>query len=129
MDRTSISSRAARWAANHRRAAILGWIAFVVAAFMIGGAVGTETIADEDLGNGDSRQADQIVADAGYPEDDYESVLVQSKAGATTDDSQFQAAISDTEQRLARVAHVAEIRVTAEGQPLGPDLRRSAVRR
>ena len=78
MDRTSIASRAARWAANHRRAAILGWIAFVVAAFMIGGAVGTQTIADEDLGNGDSRTADQIVADAGYPEDDGESVLVQS---------------------------------------------------
>ncbi len=109
MDRTSISSRVAQWAANHRRAAILGWIAFVVAAFMIGGAVGTQTIADEDLGNGDSRKADQIIADAGYPEDDYESVLVQSKDGATTDDSQFRAAISDTEQRLAQVAHVAEI--------------------
>ena len=116
MDRTSISSRAARWAANHRRAAILGWIAFVVAAFMIGGAVGTQTIADEDLGNGDSRQADQIVADAGYPEDDYESVLVQSKSGATTNDSQFQAAISDTEQRLAQVAHVADIESPLKAQ-------------
>ena len=116
MDRTSISSRAARWAANHRRDAILGWIAFVVAAFMIGGAVGTETIADEDLGNGDSRQADQIVADAGYPEDDYESVLVQSKSGATTEDSQFQAAISDTEQRLAQVAHVADIESPLKAQ-------------
>ena len=45
MDRTSISSRAAQWAANHRRAAILGWIAFVAIAFLIGGAVGTKTIA------------------------------------------------------------------------------------
>ena len=117
MDRTSISSRAARWAANPtaapRSSAGLhsSW-----RRFMIGGAVGTETIADEDLGNGDSRQADQIVADAGYPEDDYESVLVQSKSGATTDDSQFQAAISDTEQRLAQVAHVADIESPLKAQ-------------
>ena len=109
MDRTSISSRAAQWAANHRRAAILGWIAFVAIAFLIGGAVGTKTIAEEDLGNGDSRQAEQIIANAGYPKDDYESVLVQGEDGQTTTDPQFRAAISDTERRLSRVAHVSGI--------------------
>jgi RND superfamily putative drug exporter len=109
MDRTSISSRAAHWAANHRRAAILGWIAFVAIAFLIGGAVGTKTIADEDLGNGDSRRGEQIIADAGFPDDDYESVLVQSKNGQSTDDQRFRAAISDTEQRLSQVAHVADV--------------------
>ena len=124
MDRTSISSRAAQWAANHRRAAILGWIAFVAIAFLIGGAVGTKTIADEDLGNGESRQAEQIIADAGYPEDDYESVLVQGKDGQTTTDPQFRAAISDTERRLSRVAHVSGIESPLEGEQRGPGLRR-----
>ncbi len=109
MDRTSISSRAARWAAEHRRAAILGWIAFVAVAFLIGGAVGTKTIADEDLGNGDSRSAEQVIADAGFPDDDSESVLIQGRDGQTVDDPAFQAAVSDTEQRLARTAHVAAV--------------------
>ena len=108
MDRTSISSRAAHWAAKHRRAAILGWIAFVAVAFLIGGSVGTKTIADEDLGNGDSRTGEQIIADAGFPDDDSESVLVQGENGQTIDDPQFRAAIGDVEQRLAQVAHVAE---------------------
>jgi len=109
MDRTSISSRAARWAADHRRAAILGWIAFVAVAFLIGGAVGTQTIADEDLGNGDSRKAEQIIADAGFPDDDSESVMVQGRNDQAAGDAEFRAAVRDTEQRLAQVAHVTEI--------------------
>ena len=61
MSRTSIASRAARWSAKHRRIAILGWIAFVVLSVVIGGKVGRE-IAEEDLGNGESRQGEQILA-------------------------------------------------------------------
>jgi uncharacterized membrane protein YdfJ with MMPL/SSD domain len=116
MDRRSISSRAARWAAHHRRTAILGWLAFVAIAVVVGGMVGTKTIADEDLGNGESRTADQIVAGAGYPEDDYEAVLVQSGSGLTATDPEFRSAVRDTEQRLSETKHVADIRspLTAE---------------
>ena len=67
MQRTNLTSRAARWSAKHRRIAILGWIAFVVLSLAVGSFVGTKTIADEDLGNGDSRTGDRIVADAGFP--------------------------------------------------------------
>ena len=79
MNRTNIASRAARWSARHRRAAILGWIAFVVLSLGIGGAVGTQNIADEDQGNGDSRTADRILADAGFPDDASEQVFIQSR--------------------------------------------------
>jgi len=115
MDRTSISSRAAHWAANHRRTAILGWIAFVVVAFLIGGAVGTKTIAEEDLGNGDSRRGEQIIADAGFPDDDSESVIVQGRDDESAGNASFRAAVEATEQRLAQVAHV-----TAIESPLKP---------
>ena len=46
----------------------------------IGSAVGTQNIADEDLGNGDSRTAERILADAGFPDDASEQVLIQSPA-------------------------------------------------
>ena len=39
----NIAARAGRWSARHRKTAILGWITFVVLAFMIGGKVGTES--------------------------------------------------------------------------------------
>ena len=52
-----LAARAAHWSAGHRKTAIFGWLAFVVIAFVIGGAVGTKIIADEDIGNGSSKVA------------------------------------------------------------------------
>ena len=40
----NIAARAGRWSAAHRKTAIFGWLAFVIAAFAIGGAVGTKHI-------------------------------------------------------------------------------------
>ena len=55
---TNIAARMGRWSAKHRKTAIFGWLAFVVIAFVLGGAIGTKTLADEDTGNGESRLAD-----------------------------------------------------------------------
>jgi RND superfamily putative drug exporter len=115
MDRTGIASRAARWSAKHRRAAILGWIAFVVVSFGLGGMAGTQLIADEDLGNGESRQGEQILADAGFPETADEEVMIQSRGDMRAGDPEFDAAIRDVEARLSQVAHV-----TAIKSPLAP---------
>jgi uncharacterized membrane protein YdfJ with MMPL/SSD domain len=119
MDRTSITSRAARWSSQHRRAAILGWIAFVVVSFVIGGMVGTMQLADEDLGNGESRQGERILADAGFPDDDSESVLVQGRGGITAADPAFRAAVRDTERRLSQVPHVAAIKSPLKAKNAG----------
>ena len=51
----NLASRAARWSAGHRKTAISGWLAFVIVSVFIAGAVGQQTIADEDYGNGESR--------------------------------------------------------------------------
>ena len=79
MQRTGIASRAAHWSAKHRKAAILGWIAFVIAAMAVGNLTGTKFLADEDMGNGDSRTGEQIIAGAGFPEDASEKVLIQAE--------------------------------------------------
>ena len=109
MNRRSISSRAAQWSATHRRTAILGWIALVVISLALGSVVGTKNIADEDLGNGDSREGERVLANAGFPEDDSELVLIQGSGDLNVDDPEFRAAVADVEGRLAHVAHVAEI--------------------
>jgi uncharacterized membrane protein YdfJ with MMPL/SSD domain len=114
MNRTNIASRAASWSARHRRPAILGWIAFVVLSLGIGSAIGTQNIADEDQGTGDSRTADRIVADAGFPDDASEQVFIQSRGDLNAGDPEFRAAIGDVESRLANVPHVAEVKSPLE---------------
>ena len=109
MSRTSISSRAARWSSQNRGKAFFGWIAFVVVAMALGSFVGTKNIADEDIGNGDSRTAEQLLADSGLPDDTTEQVIVQSESGQTVDDASFRAAIGDVEHRLADVKHVNQV--------------------
>src|SRR6201985_329700 len=49
-----LAGRAGRWSAGHRKTAIWGWIAFVVAALVIGSALGTKTL---DNGGGDGQAA------------------------------------------------------------------------
>jgi len=109
MQRTGIASRAAHWSAKHRKAAIFGWIAFVFVAMALGNLTGTKTLADEDMGNGDSRTAERIIAGAGFPEDASEKVLIQAENGQKATDPEFTAAVRDLQQRLADVPHVAQL--------------------
>ena len=52
--RHNLAARAGRWSAQHRKQAILGWLAFVIIATIAGGAVGQQQLAREDSGNGGS---------------------------------------------------------------------------
>ena len=78
MPAKNFAARAGRWSAAHRKTAIFGWLAFVIVAFVIGGKVGTQTLAEKDLGVGDSGRATKIV-DKAFPEVAGEQVFVQSK--------------------------------------------------
>ena len=57
----TIAARMGRWSASHRKTAILGWLAFVVAAAVIGGAVGMQKLDQDELGIGESGRAQEIV--------------------------------------------------------------------
>ncbi len=103
----NIAARAGRWSAQHRKTAILGWIAFVILAFVVGGKVGTNLLTDAQSGVGESGKASRIVADA-YPDKVGEVVLVQSKS-LKTGDPRFRAVVDDVTQRLDGVAGVTAI--------------------
>jgi RND superfamily putative drug exporter len=109
--RPNLAQRAGRWSAEHRRIAILGWLALVIASLLIGGAVGTKHLAREDLGSGESRHADQILAHAGFNKLASEEVLIQSQApGLTANDLAFRAGIDDVVVQLRRFPTVTDIR-------------------
>ena len=66
MQTDTFAARAGRWSARHRKKAIFGWLAFVVVAFVIGGAIGTKKPNGND-NTGQSAKAEKILDDA-YPD-------------------------------------------------------------
>jgi uncharacterized membrane protein YdfJ with MMPL/SSD domain len=108
--RRNLAARAGHWSARHRKLAIGGWLAFVVIAFVLGGAIGTKELADEDTGNGSSRTADAAVSRADFPEKADEQVLVQGRKGTVTvDDAAFQAGVKDVVKKIDGAPNTNEV--------------------
>ncbi len=117
----SLAARMGRWSAAHRKTAIVGWLAFVIVSFAIGGMTGTKQIDQNDANVGESRMADKIIDEAGFVVDDKgetvrtveEMVLLQSKT-LTVKDAAFRAAVKDAQTTLAAYPEVTKMR-----SPLG----------
>ncbi len=110
MPKRNIAARAGRWSALHRKTAIGGWLAFVVIAFVLGGAIGTKELADEDTGNGSSRTADAAINRADFPEKADEQVLVQARGGKlTVDDAAFKAGVDEVVTQLEGAPNTADV--------------------
>jgi uncharacterized membrane protein YdfJ with MMPL/SSD domain len=108
MQRSNVAARAGKWSAQHRRAAILGWLAFVVAAVALGGAIGTKHISQDNNGSGESGRAQRVLHDQ-FPQPAGEQVLIQSRT-MTVGDPAFRSAIQDVVGRLSGLSTVAHLR-------------------
>ncbi|MET0729561.1 MAG: MMPL family transporter, partial [Solirubrobacterales bacterium] len=108
MQTRNTAARAGRWSAQHRRKAIFGWLAFVLVSVVLGGALGMKEIASEDLGDGESKRADQTLAD-GFPDRASEEVFVQGRGDIKADDPRFTAAVEDVVRALAGFETVRDI--------------------
>jgi uncharacterized membrane protein YdfJ with MMPL/SSD domain len=104
----NLAARAGRWSAEHRKKAILGWLAFVILAVFIGGSVGTRTLSDEEYGVGESGRADKAVGNH-FPDKESESVLVQSQAGAGNRGPEFREVVGTVVARLEATKHVRNV--------------------
>src|SRR3954470_23283 len=107
----NLAARAGHWSARHRRIAVLGWLAFVVIAFVLGGAIGTQSLKDEDSGNGESQVADGAIAHADFPKKADEQVLItpRPKGRLTVTDPGFKAGVDDVVASLKRAPHVTNV--------------------
>jgi uncharacterized membrane protein YdfJ with MMPL/SSD domain len=107
---TNIAARMGRWSAKHRKTAIFGWLAFVIASFVIGSAVGLQTIDETDFNVGEARRGDHIIRDGGFKLDEQsEYVLVQS-ASKTADDPAFRAVVGEAVAALDSFPQVTKLR-------------------
>ena len=107
----NFAARMGRWSAHHRKTAIFGWLAFVVASVLIGGAVGTTFLEPSETTVGEASRADKLISDAGFNRDDEQAefVLIQSKT-LTTKDPAFEAAIRDATKTLDAFPQVRKLR-------------------
>ncbi|HEV7772524.1 MAG TPA: MMPL family transporter [Conexibacter sp.] len=98
MTSNNFAARAGRWSARHRKAAVLGWIAFVLTAFALGNIVVGTSSSSDDNGPGESGRAERILSGA-FPDHATETVLVSSRAARASDPA-FRAAVGDVVQRM-----------------------------
>ena len=128
----NLAARAGRWSAQHRKKAVFGWLAFVIAATLIGGSLGTKTIPSDEEGlAGDAKRAHEIVKDT-FPQAAGEQVFIQSKTAARQTPA-YRAAVKDVEQRLAAQKNVTNIQspyakenagqISRDGHSVARDLR------
>src|SRR3954463_14202550 len=110
LPKRNLAARAGHWSAKHRKIAIGGWLAFVVIAFVLGGAIGTNTLSDDDSGNGQSRVADKAITKADFPDKADEQVLVQSRDGKlTASDPKFKTAVAGVVTELKSAKDVIDV--------------------
>jgi RND superfamily putative drug exporter len=106
----NLAARAGAWSAQHRKKAILGWIAFVILATIAGGLTGQNQLTDAETSNGQSTAAEKAIAAAGFPDDSGEQVLVQGRGSLRSDDPAFAAAVRDVTRRLEAARYVEDVR-------------------
>jgi len=114
---TSVAARIGGWSARHRKIAILGWFAFVAAAVVLGGMLGTEKLDPTASTVGESGRADQALADR-YQKPLTERVLVQH-ARLTVDDPPFEAVVSNVAHRVSAFDTVRSVRSPLDEQNRG----------
>ena len=106
----NIAARMGRWSAAHRKAAVFGWLAFVVAALALGHVVGTRQIDEQNANVGQSHRADRLLRQAGFQTDPQtEIVLVQSRS-LTAGDPAFRAAVGDVVRTVGKFEMIANLR-------------------
>jgi RND superfamily putative drug exporter len=89
---TNVAARMGRWSASHRKTAIFGWLAFVVVAVVVGGAIGTQRLDPDELGTGESGRAQQLVDNGAFRDSADESVFMSSERH-TASDPEFRAVV------------------------------------
>jgi uncharacterized membrane protein YdfJ with MMPL/SSD domain len=110
--RLNPAARAGRWSAAHWKTATFGWLAFVIAAIVIGGAVGTKQLDDNDAVPGESGRMEQILEE-NFKRPAGETVLIQSRT-LRADSPAFKAAVQDVTGRVSSIRDVTNVRSPLE---------------
>src|ERR671934_2473785 len=91
----NIAARMGRWSASHWKTAVFGWLAFVAAALVLGQAIGTKQIDQNDANVGQAHRADHILRDAGFQADPQTEIVLVQSATHRAGDPAFRRVVND----------------------------------
>ena len=105
----NLTARIGRWSTQHRKTAIFGWLAFVLASVVIGMNLMPQKEIDPQTagGPGESGQAAEAL-DGAFDEASTEQVLIQS-TDLNADSTEFKSAVTDVTDRLRETEGVDSI--------------------
>ena len=109
--RLTLAARIGRWSATHRKLAIWGWLALVVALFMLvmnARVIETQRLTAAEQVAGEAGEAEGALKDAGLKPTE-EIVLIENES-LTVEDPAFAAVIAETERALKGTEHVVNVR-------------------
>jgi RND superfamily putative drug exporter len=115
MKRHNFAARAGRWSAEHWKAAVAIWVAFVAVAIGLGMTVGTHTLSISEQATGEAARAEQLLSRAGFDTPAAESVIVHSET-RTVADPAFRATVQRVLAKLRTMPQVTKLRTGAGGQ-------------
>ncbi|MEV5570347.1 MMPL family transporter [Spirillospora sp. NPDC052269] len=107
----NVAERLGYWSAHHRTIAIVGWLAFVVLASVLGGMSGTEKLKNYEQGVGSSARAEKILSDAGENDPATEMVLLHSD-----DSGRLTKAVADVRARVQASGQITGLKPTLTGK-------------
>jgi uncharacterized membrane protein YdfJ with MMPL/SSD domain len=103
----NLAARMARWSAHHRKIAIFGWLALVVALFAVSFVSPMKTIVFETAGPGESGRGDAIIYED-FKQPAGESVLIQHET-LTATSPQFKAVVASVIAGVSGLDAVAKV--------------------
>ncbi|MGY1696331.1 MMPL family transporter [Geodermatophilus sp. SYSU D00814] len=121
----NLAGRVGRWSARHRRTAVLGWLAFVALALLVGQLVPQGELTPAEQSVGAPAEARQILDASGWEEPAAEMVLVQREPGV--DEAAATAALTDVVETLRRTPEATDVLSPLDGAPLRSADGRSAL--
>jgi RND superfamily putative drug exporter len=103
-------ARLARWATQHRRTVVLGWVAVLVIALGISNAVGTNYTTNFSLGGTESQRAtDLLKRDFPAQAGDEDAIVLHARQGKVTDAAVRQR-VEPVLGKVAKLPHVTGVR-------------------
>jgi RND superfamily putative drug exporter len=114
--RGNLAARVGRWSARHRRTAVLGWLAFVVAAVVLGGLLPQGELTRAEQLVGAPAEAQRILDRNGWEEPASEMVLVQRESAVPAQAAD--AALRDLVAALGAAPEVTDLVSPLDGAPL-----------
>ena len=104
----NVAGRAGRWSAAHWKTAVGAWLAFCVVAIALGSVAGTKMLKQSDTAAGGAKKAEQMLKQAGFPDQAGESVLVQSTS-STLSAPAFRATVDDVLRAVSALPQVERV--------------------